>query len=89
MQQSEGSAFGAALLAGVGGKIYSSVFEATTAVLRIQERIVANPVHVATYNRVFKIYRDLYTATRETAHQLAELVAEQPVPLDPPYDRDI
>ena len=89
MQQSEGSAFGAALLAGVGGRIYSSVFEATTAVIRIHERIVANPIHVATYNRAFKIYRDLYTATRETAHRLAELVAEQPVPLDPPYDQDI
>jgi xylulokinase len=73
LQQSEGSAFGAALLAGVGVRTYSSPQEAASVAICISEKIHPDSIRTAQYDRVYRIYRSLYPATRELAHNLAEL----------------
>jgi xylulokinase len=77
LQQAEGSAFGAALLAGVGVRTYSSPQETTSvAIYNISARRSIRTLFVlrsAQYDRIYRIYRSLYPATRELAHNLAEL----------------
>jgi xylulokinase len=76
LQESEGSAFGAALLAGVGGKVYASVEESAKAAIEIRERVAPEPAAAATYDRLYQVYRSLYAPTRDLAHRLAELGTE-------------
>jgi len=76
LRTSEGSALGAALLAGVGAKIYSSVEESAEAAIQIRERMAPNAANAQTYDRLYQVYRSLYPAVRELAHQLAALGEE-------------
>jgi xylulokinase len=76
LRTSEGSAFGAALLAGVGAKIYSSVEEAARQAIQIRERLAPQADNVCIYDRQYQIYRQLYPAVRELAHELATLGEE-------------
>jgi xylulokinase len=78
LRTSEGSAFGAALLAGVGAKIYSSVEESAREAIQIRERMAPLAANVGIYDRQYAIYRNLYPAVRELAHQLAAL-GEEPL----------
>jgi xylulokinase len=73
LRTAEGSAFGAALLAGVGAKIYSSVEESAKQAIQIRERMLPHPEKVQIYDRQYQIYRSLYPAVRDLAHQLAAL----------------
>jgi xylulokinase len=73
LRTSEGSAFGAALLAGVGAKIYSSVEESARQAIQIRERMAPIAANVRDYDRHYEIYRSLYPAVRNLAHQLAAL----------------
>ena len=75
MRTSEGSAFGAALLAGVGGKIYSSVQESARQAIQIQESVAPQPQVVPAYDRLYQVYRRLYPAVRDLAHDLAAFSA--------------
>ena len=50
LRTSEGSALGAALLAGVGGKIYSSVEESAKEAIRLKESMAPKPENVAAYD---------------------------------------
>ena len=75
LRTSEGSALGAALLAGVGAGIYKSVEESGHAAVQIKECMSPKPAQVATYNRYYDVYRQLYPAVQEFSHQLAELGA--------------
>lgn len=69
--ESEGSAFGAALLAGVGGGIYRSVAEAAEQAIQIRERVAPNPENARLYDQLYPVYQGLYPAVRNLAHQLA------------------
>ena len=71
LRTSEGSASGAAMLAGVGAKIYSSVEEAAKRTIQIGERILPRPVCTKIYDRYYEVYRNLYPVVRPLAHQLA------------------
>lgn len=73
LRTSEGSAFGAALLAGVGAGIYSSVEESAREAIQIRERLTPLASNVQTYNRLYEVYRSLYPSVRDLAHQLAAL----------------
>jgi xylulokinase len=73
LRTSEGSAFGAALLAGVGAGIYSSVEESAREAIQIRERMAPIEANVRLYDRQYEVYRHLYPAVRELAHQVAEL----------------
>jgi len=76
LQESEGSAFGAALLAGVGGKIYSSVEESARQAIHLRDQVAPQPANSRIYDRVYQVYQGLYPAVREFAHRLAELDTE-------------
>jgi len=76
LRESEGSAFGAALLAGVGAKLYASVEESARRAIQIRERMSPKKSHVEIYDRQYQVYRSLYPAVREMAHQLSNIAAE-------------
>ncbi len=79
LRTAEGSAFGAALLAGVGAKIYSSVEESARAAIQVRERMSPRQDYARLYDRQYQVYRSLYPAVREMAHQLATVGSEQAV----------
>jgi xylulokinase len=76
LRTSEGSAFGAALLAGVGAKIYSSVQESAQVAIEVKERMAPQAGKVKIYDRHYQVYRKLYPAVQELAHALAKLGTE-------------
>jgi len=77
LRTAEGSAFGAALLAGVGAKIYASVQESAREAIQIRERMTPQATNVRRYDKQYQIYRSLYPAVRELAHKLGALGEEQ------------
>ncbi len=78
LKTSEGSAFGAALLAGVGAKTYASVEESAREAIQIRECLYPRGSNRTMYDRLYQVYRSLYPAVREMAHRLSELAAEAP-----------
>jgi xylulokinase len=76
LRTSEGSAFGAALLAGVGAGIYSSVQDAARQAVQVREGMSPRPANVAVYNQFYQVYRNLYPAVKGLAHELASLGGE-------------
>jgi len=77
LRTSEGSALGAALLAGVGAKIYASVEEAAQEAIQVKESMAPKPDQVAVYDRYYQVYRGLYPAVKEFSHTLANLGARE------------
>lgn len=63
----EGAAYGAALLAGVGAGIWTSVDEACTQSVSIAKRIEPEPAAVAVLNDRYRAYSKLYPALRNIA----------------------
>jgi xylulokinase len=62
----EGAAFGAALLAGVGAGVYSSVPEGVSAAIRVVSRTAPRSDVVDVYQRFYPLYRGLYGALKPT-----------------------
>ena len=75
LRTSEGSALGAALLAGVGARIYASVEQSAEEAIQVKESMFPKPDNVATYERYYQVYRQLYPAVQELSHALARLGA--------------
>jgi xylulokinase len=73
LRTSEGSAFGAALLAGVAAKTYASVSEAASEAIQVKESMAPLAENVKAYDRFYRVYRDLYPAVRDLAHTLANI----------------
>jgi xylulokinase len=71
LREAEGSAFGAALLAGVAGGVYASVEESAREAIQVREQMLPHPGHLRVYDRQYRVYRRLYPAVRELAHELA------------------
>lgn len=68
----EGAAYGAALLAGVGAGVYRSVEEACDLTVRVVNRTEPVPAHRAVYEDLYQVYRGLYPALRPAFAQLAQ-----------------
>ncbi len=66
LNTSEGAAFGAALLAGVGVGTWGSVEESCQEVIRTTQQTRPNPQAVAAYEEVYPHYRGLYYALKPT-----------------------
>src|SRR6266403_2067424 len=64
VEAEEGAAFGAAILAGVGAKMWPSVDAACDSVVRVVERISPIPTNVAVMNAAGKAYRRIYPAMK-------------------------
>ena len=61
----EGAAYGAALLAGVGAKIWPSVDEACASAVRVAERVEPAQSSVAVMEKSYAAFRALYPALRD------------------------
>ena len=66
----EGAAYGAALLAGVGAGTYHTVEEAVAHTIRVTDRTAPIAGHVAQYEKLYPIYQSLYPALKSTFHAL-------------------
>jgi xylulokinase len=66
----EGAAFGAALLAGVGAGVWSNVDEACAQTVFVSDSIVPDPRAVETYRSMYRQYESLYPALKQTFHAL-------------------
>jgi len=72
LEVSEGSAYGAALLAMVGGGFYASVEETCDAVVRTAGRAKPDPAAAAVYEKLFPVYRQCYRQLKDQLHALDE-----------------
>nr|MBO2494294.1 xylulokinase [Clostridia bacterium] len=76
INSTEGPAFGAALLAGVGTGVYNSVPEACEAAIKrvgVQQPIEAN---VRVYDRYYEVYKELYYALKDSYLKVARIERE-------------
>jgi xylulokinase len=66
MENEDGSAFGAALLAGVRTGLFGSVQEAVATCVRVRETIDPNPAWAGVYDSGYQRFRTLYPALHST-----------------------
>jgi xylulokinase len=64
VEAEEGAAYGAAILAGVGAKLWPSVDQACDALVRVRERVKAFPDVSSTMSAAYQAYRRVYPATK-------------------------
>ncbi|MBC7236708.1 MAG: xylulokinase [Chloroflexi bacterium] len=69
----DSTAYGAALLAGVGTGVYASVPTACEATIRIVDRTEPDPEDQATYNEYYPVYRSLYRALKPAFDAVAAI----------------
>jgi len=69
----EGAAYGAALLAGVGAGAWSDVDAACNATVQLTGSTKPSQAGVAFYERAYPLYRKLYPALMGLSHELARL----------------
>lgn len=67
VEADEGAAYGAALLAGVGGGAWSSVDDACAAAVRVRERTQPDPEGARVMDERYKIFQSIYPALRRIA----------------------
>jgi len=73
LRGNEGPAFGAAILAGVGAGVYSSCDAAAQALLGPGEVVRPVEENVKLYDRLYRIYRDLYGALKPSFDAVAKI----------------
>lgn len=64
VEAEEGAAYGAALLAGVGARMWASVDEACDAVVRVAKRVKPDDGATSALNKNYAAFRRVYAATR-------------------------
>jgi xylulokinase len=64
VEAEEGAAYGAAILAGVGAKIWPTVDDACNSVVRVAERVSQRTETATTMNAAYAAYRRVYPATK-------------------------
>jgi xylulokinase len=69
----EGAAFGAALLAGVGTGVWKDVDAACQATVKQTGSTAPNPTDVGKYEAGYALYRKLYPALKDISHSLSSL----------------
>lgn len=69
----EGAAYGAALLAGVGAENWPSVEQACLQTIQIMQATRPDPETVSVYDRYYGLYRDLYPALKTVNHALSRV----------------
>ena len=71
----EGPAFGAAILAGVGSGVYSSIEEATGEIVKVTSATQPNNDNRKIYEEYYRTYRALYPALKPEFDRVSETVA--------------
>ena len=70
----EGAAYGAALLAGVGAGVWPDVDAACDSAIQIVDRVTPRAPQVEEYGKVYPVYRGLYATLKSTFDTLTSLV---------------
>ena len=73
----EGPAFGAALMAGVGSGIFGDLKEATDQFVKVTGRIEPNPQNVARYREMYSVFRSLYPELKRSFRRVRRIVEKQ------------
>lgn len=73
LENSEGPALGAALLAGVGAGLYPNVESACNDLIQVKEVIQPNQENVKIYDEYYRLYRGLYSTLQFTFNDLSQL----------------
>jgi xylulokinase len=73
----EGGAFGAALLAGVGVNVWSSIDESCQATIRVTGSTVPQPDTVSAYQPHYEVYNGLYHTLKTTNETIQQVVDSQ------------
>jgi xylulokinase len=73
----EGPAFGAALLADVGSKVYGSVEEACQKTIRIVSRTLPKRENVMLYDKYYGIYKTLYPTLKGIFDKTSKIILEK------------
>jgi xylulokinase len=68
----EGAAYGAALLAGVGVGVWSNVDTACAQTISTRDHVTPNKESIATYAALYEQYRNLYPTLQPTFHALSK-----------------
>ncbi|MDF2524494.1 MAG: xylB, partial [Clostridiales bacterium] len=76
INSSEGPALGAALLAGVGAGVYSSVVEACDAVIKVRTTETANLEIHKRYTKFYNIYKQLYYSIKKDFKDLSIILSQ-------------
>ena len=74
---SEGSAYGAALLAAVGSGMFATVEQACERTIQVTEKIAPRPASANLYDRYYEVYRSFYPTVKGHSHRLAELSTQK------------
>jgi xylulokinase len=69
----EGSAYGAALLAATGTGRFSSITEACRSCIRVTERCEPDPRRARTYEEYYGVYRNLYSRLKTSFRTVSEI----------------
>jgi xylulokinase len=70
VEAEEGAAYGAAILAGVGAKIWSSVDDACNTAVRVAQRVAPKPEVVKQMSATYAAYRRMYPAIRSVCSDM-------------------
>jgi xylulokinase len=70
----EGAAYGAALCAGVGAKVWPDVDAACEATIKVIHRVTPQVNRVDRYNALYPVYRSLYGKLKATFDELTSFV---------------
>lgn len=69
LEAEEGAAYGAALLAGVGARVWPTVDDACDKTVRVAQGVMPDPVRAAQMTQRYAEFRRLYPALRDTFHR--------------------
>ena len=69
----EGAAYGAALLAGVGAGVWPDVDSACAETIFVSDRVSPNAETASTYRSAYHEYQSLYPVLKPTFHALANI----------------
>ncbi|MBI5361009.1 MAG: xylulokinase [Planctomycetes bacterium] len=65
VEPAEGSAYGAALLAGIGAGVYADAAQACGRTIRTKAVFRPSPANASVYNRRYRLFRSLYKSLKE------------------------
>lgn len=76
-EESEATALGAAMLAGVGCGVFESMTDASKKMVVGNEVIINNPAHKEAYDALFKIYKKACESTRQVSELLHDYMMNE------------
>ena len=69
----EGPAYGAALLAGSGAKLFPSIEKTCDMFISTRDEFMSEPEKCRIYERIYRIYKNLYPALKPSFDLMSEI----------------